>query len=51
VCYLVAFVLFVAAIAGFVHAATKSAEHRVLTATTDQPSQQGEQRQSPMPVS
>jgi hypothetical protein len=30
VCYLLAFVLFLAAIAGFVHAATKSAEHKVL---------------------
>jgi len=37
VCYLVAFVLFVAAIAGFVHAATKSAEHKLLTATAEQP--------------
>jgi hypothetical protein len=31
VCYAVAVVLFLAAIAGFVHAATKSAEHQVLT--------------------
>ena len=30
VCYLVAFVLVVAAIAGFVHAASKSAEHKIL---------------------
>ncbi len=33
VCYAVALVLFLAAIAGFVHAATKSAEHQVLTST------------------
>ena len=31
VCYLVALVLALAAIAGFIHAATKSAEHRVLS--------------------
>jgi len=31
VCYLVALVLFLATIAGFVHAATKSAEHRILS--------------------
>jgi hypothetical protein len=31
VCYLVALVLLLAAIAGFVHAASKSAEHRILT--------------------
>ena len=35
VCFLVAFVLFVAAIAGFVHAATRSAEHQVLSTTTN----------------
>jgi len=34
VCYLLALVLFLAAIAGFVHAATKSAEHKVLTQTS-----------------
>jgi hypothetical protein len=31
VCYLVALVLLLAAIAGFIHAATKSAEHRILS--------------------
>jgi hypothetical protein len=31
VCYAVALVLFLAAIAGFIHAATKSAEHRILS--------------------
>ena len=31
VCYAVAFVLFLAAIAGFIHAATKSAEHPILS--------------------
>ncbi len=31
VCYAVALVLFLAAIAGFIHAATKSAEHQILT--------------------
>ncbi len=34
VCYLLALVLFLAAVAGFVHAATKSAEHKVLTQTS-----------------
>jgi hypothetical protein len=33
VCYLLALVLFLAAIAGFIHAATKSAAHKVLTGT------------------
>jgi hypothetical protein len=33
VCYILAFVLLLASIAGFVHAATKSAEHKVLTQT------------------
>ena len=36
VCFLIAFVLFVAAIAGFIHAATRSAEHQVLSATTNE---------------
>jgi hypothetical protein len=31
VCYLAALVLFLAAIAGFIHAATKSAEHQILS--------------------
>jgi len=35
VCYLLAFVLFLAAIAGFIHAATKSAEHQVLVAAAE----------------
>jgi hypothetical protein len=36
VCYLVALVLFLAAIAGFIHAATKSAEHQiVMQSSTD----------------
>jgi hypothetical protein len=35
VCYILALVLFLAAIAGFVHAATKSAEHQVLEAHAD----------------
>jgi hypothetical protein len=35
VCYLLALVLFLASIAGFVHAATKSAEHQVLVAAAD----------------
>jgi hypothetical protein len=35
VCYLVAFVLLLAAIAGFVHAATKGAEHQVLSGDHD----------------
>jgi hypothetical protein len=39
VCYLVAAVLFLAAVAGFVHAATKSAEHRILT---EQPAEEKE---------
>jgi hypothetical protein len=39
VCYLVAFVLFLASIAGFVHAATRSAEHQVLAATTNESAQ------------
>jgi hypothetical protein len=34
VCYAVALVLFLAAIAGFIHAATKSAEHQILTTET-----------------
>jgi hypothetical protein len=34
VCYLLALVLFLAAIAGFVHAATRSADHKVLTQTS-----------------
>jgi len=39
VCFLVAFVLFLAAIAGFVHAATRSAEHQVLSTTTNEPTE------------
>jgi hypothetical protein len=35
VCYLVAFVLVLAAIAGFVHAASKSADHKILTESPD----------------
>ena len=35
VCYAVAFVLFLAAIAGFIHAATKSAEHQMLAAQSE----------------
>jgi hypothetical protein len=34
VCYLLALVLFLAAIAGFVHAATRSADHKVLVQTS-----------------
>jgi hypothetical protein len=37
VCYLLALVLFLAAIAGFVHAATKKADHQVLAQTTTVP--------------
>jgi hypothetical protein len=35
VCYLLAFVLFIASIAGFIHAATKSADHQVLVPAPD----------------
>jgi hypothetical protein len=34
VCYAVAIVLFLAAVAGFVHAATKGAEHPILASAT-----------------
>jgi hypothetical protein len=36
VCYAVAFVLLLAAIAGFIHAATRSAEHQILTTRDDE---------------
>jgi hypothetical protein len=35
VCFLVAFVLFLAAIAGFIHAASRKAEHQILSPATE----------------